>query len=88
MSVSHELVLAGVLQSVLGFGLIVLGRWGVASADRLVPPGVDESERVTQRRGHLLGGHGCQIVGVALLVFAVATGVAALAGVEPTLRPR
>lgn len=88
MSISIELLFAAVVQGFLGFGLIALGWWGLASADRLVMSERDEAEREARRRSYLIGARGCQAIGVLLLIFGIATGVSALLGVEPTFRPQ
>lgn len=79
---------AAVAQGLLGLGLMVFGRWGASKVDALIPSWVGEYERLARRRSYLIGARGCQFVGIVLLIFAVATGVASLAGIEPTLRPQ
>lgn len=82
------LVVAAVVQLVLGVLLYLLGRWGRASADDLVPPRLDADEHRVRADGVALGGAVCQGLGVLLALFAVATAVAAVMGVDPTLRPQ
>lgn len=88
MSMSTSVVLAALAQGLLGVALMAFGRWAVGAADTLIPAGLNEEERARRHRGLLLGARACQFIGLVLLLFAVATAIASLAGVQPTLRPQ
>lgn len=79
---------AAVAQGGLGLCLVLFGWWGASKVDDLIPSWVSEEERLARRRSYLFGARGCQFVGFVLLIFAAATAVATLAGIEPTLRPQ
>lgn len=81
------LVVAALVQLVLGLVLFVLGRWGRLSADALVPTHLhrdDARKRADALARAALFGQG---IGLVLVLFAVGTAVAAATGLEVTLRP-
>lgn len=82
------LAVAAAVQLLLGVFLFWLGSWGRSSADVLAASRVDEEERLIQAAALVRGGQVCQGIGVLLTIFALATAVAAIAGVAPTLRPQ
>ena len=81
------LVVAALAELVLGAGLLLLGRWGRLSADRLVPVVLDGDERRRRADALARAALACQGFGLLLVVFALATAVAAVSGAGPTLRP-
>ena len=82
------LAVAAIAQLLIGVFLYRLGSWGRSSADDLAGPRFDEEEHRIRADGLVRGGLVCQGLGVLLTIFAFATAVAAIAGVEPTLRPQ
>ncbi|MCX6400690.1 MAG: hypothetical protein NTX33_12275 [Propionibacteriales bacterium] len=82
------LVVAAALQLVLGMGLFRLGRWGRLSADAIVPARMDAEEHRARADSLARGALFCQAIGSLLVLFAIGTAVAAMAGAGPTLRPQ
>lgn len=85
------LLVASMVQTVLGTALVAIGRWGIRVA-RAVPVGLlSEEEWARRTRAYSRGGWVSIVVGALILVFAMCTGLAVLSGATPvstsTLRP-